>query len=195
MRTVRVLIGYESVLGNTRRVAEAVADGVRLAVPDAQVQCVQVGRLPPEPPAVDLFVLGGPTHFLRLPGERTRRMWVRGVLEASRGASGDPQHLEPGSAGPGVREWLAELDVPVTPLRTTPRAAAAFDTRQARVLAGGAARGIARGLRQHGYRLLAPPKGFVVEDVTGPLREGEADRALRWGVQLAGLVVPATSTG
>ena len=43
-------------------------------------------------------------------------------------------------------------------------------------LAGGAAHGIARRLRRHGYHRVSGPQGFVVEDAYGPLRGGERDR-------------------
>lgn len=191
---VRVLVAYESVMGNTRSVAESIGTGVRLAVSDAHVQCLHVSRLPVEPPDADLLVLGGPTHFHGLSGEWTRQLRVRGVVEASRRGSPDGyRQLEPGAAGPGVREWLAELEDLQAPATVpgTARLAAAFDTRLARLLAGGASRRIVKGLRRHGYRLIAPPQGFIVVDLAGPLRVGEVDRAQRWGAQLADLALSA----
>lgn len=197
---MRVLVGYESVLGHTRLVAEAVAAGLRrcaLPGPSPRVECAQVGRLSAPVRDVDLLVLGAPTHFLGLPGDRTRQLWVRGVVEASR--RGPHRHLEPGSTGPGLREFLADLP-DVVPVEadvvdcTDPRGAphqvqvplaAAFDTRLARPFAPGAARPIARCLRRHGYRLVLPPEGFLVTEVEGPLRAGELERAELWGEALA----------
>jgi hypothetical protein len=51
-------------------------------------------------------------------------------------------------------------------------------------MAGGAANGIARRLRHRGYEMVAPPAGFIVEDVEGPLRPGELERARAWGAGL-----------
>jgi hypothetical protein len=51
-------------------------------------------------------------------------------------------------------------------------------------MAGGAAHGIARRLRRHGYELVAEPEGFIIEDTEGPLRAGESDRAKAWGADL-----------
>src|SRR5216684_3082163 len=38
---MRVVIVYESLFGNTRRIAEAIAEGMREAAPEAQVSCVR----------------------------------------------------------------------------------------------------------------------------------------------------------
>ncbi len=87
--------------------------------------------------------------------------------------------VEPGATGPGVREWFRGL--PHAPVGSL---GAAFDTRGEVRMAGGAANGIARRLRHHGYELVAPPAGFIVEDVEGPLRPGELERARAWGAGL-----------
>ena len=52
-------------------------------------------------------------------------------------------------------------------------------------VADAVAAGIAKRLRNGGYRLAAPPEGFIVTGTEGPLREGELARAREWG---AGLV-------
>ncbi|HEY6796715.1 MAG TPA: hypothetical protein VI248_18740 [Kineosporiaceae bacterium] len=191
--TMRVLVVYESVMGNTRQVAEAVAAGVRDAAPRACVRCVPAARILAEPADADLVVAGGPTHFLGLPAERTRRLWVDGVLRQDRRAGG-PIRLEPWATGPGLREWFAQLGQPGEgdpELRAGAAGtggappAAAFDTRLDRPMAGSAARRIAHLLRRHGFRLIDRPEGFVVEDLHGPLRAGERERAEAWGARLA----------
>lgn len=200
---MRVLVGYESVMGNTRQIAEAIAAGAAHGAPGAVVHCVSVGTLSPDPPDVDLLVVGAPTHLFGLPSERTRRMWIRGIVDASRrGERLGRQRLEPGAAGPGLREWLDDLPGPGLPidadllravrpdLSPRPRWAAAFDTRLDRPFTGSAARRAARLLRHHGFRLAAPPEGFLVEDVPGPLRPGEGDRAFLWGAALTEVLVP-----
>jgi hypothetical protein len=201
-------------MGHTRQVAESIAAGLLGAAGAAsprsprspfQVQCVQVGWLSTDLPDVDLLVLGAPTHFLGLPAPQTRQLWVRGVVEASRRGSPEGHRLlEPGSAGPGLREFLAELPdavgdgslsaVPSPRGRLRQPLAAAFDTRLARPLAGGASRSIARGLRRHGYELALPPKGFLVSEMSGPLCEGELERAERWGARLAAQLVATPLT-
>ena len=187
---MQIVVVYESVMGNTRAIAEAVARGARAAVPGATVRCRPAARVLAEPIEADLVIVGGPTHFFGLPAERTRLRWVRGVLRRGR-AEGLTTRLEPGAAGPGLREWFDELtgdgDVGAAPRAAGPGGhprAAAFDTRLDRPLAGSAARRIAQLLRRHGYRVIAPPEGFIVEDLQGPLRAGECERAMAWGARL-----------
>lgn len=174
---MRVSIVYESLFGNTREVAEAVARGVHTAAPEAEVTCVAVPSAGTEVADADLLVLGAPTHALGMPSERTRKMWLRRE-DVEAGRSRDGHELEPGAAGPALRDWLDSV-----PGHRSGRAAA-FDTRLDKHLAGGAAPKLARRLRKHGYEVVAEPVGFVVEDMEGPLRAGELERAERWGADL-----------
>lgn len=200
---MRVLVAYESVMGNTRQIAEAVAAGARHGAPSAIVRCGSVRAIPPDAPDVDLLIVGAPTHLFGMPSERTRRMWIRAVVDASRrDAPAGHRRLEPGASGPGLREWLDELPRPGLPIDADlleavrpgvahpPRWAAVFDTRLDRPLAGSAARRAGRSLRRHGFRLAAPPEGFLVQDVPGPLKAGEVDRAYLWGAALSEVLVP-----
>ncbi len=68
---------------------------------------------------------------------------------------------------------------------------AAFDTRTATIWNkllpfGYAAPRIAQSLERSGGHLLAPPAGFVVEGIKGPIREGELERAAAWAKGLIG---------
>src|SRR5690349_11799885 len=70
---VRALVLYESLFGNTAAVADAVAEGIRAARPEAVVDCRRVDdHLRPD--EFDLVVLGAPTHFWRLTGTLSRAM-------------------------------------------------------------------------------------------------------------------------
>ena len=66
-------------------------------------------------------------------------------------------------------------------------AAAAFDTRMGTPTEKNAAASetIASRLRAAGCRLIAPPESFLVAGFTGPLVDGEEERAERWAVGLA----------
>ena len=96
---------------------------------------------------------------------------------------GSPTHG--GWYTPGVRDLLEALP----PLHGS--RVAAFDTRTAsiwnRLLPFGyAAPRITRKLEENGGSLLAPPEGFVVLGIEGPLKEGELERAAGWARRLAG---------
>lgn len=156
---------YESELGNTRAVAEAVADGMRRGL---EVELLDVGSAPlPHELDVELLVVGGPTHALGMSRPSTREDAAkRGGRVVDR----------------GIREWLADsqaLDV----------RAAAFDTHVRRPnLPGHAGRKAAKVLQRLGARLVAAPESFYVQDAEGPLLPGELDRARAWGAELAGLL-------
>lgn len=164
------LIVYESMWGNTRAVAEAVAEGI-----GSDVRVVRADEAPvPVPDDVDLLVLGAPTHAFSLPRVSTRRDAV---------SKGAPDETEP-----GVREWLGRLD-PAEHLDV-----ATFDTRVASVrhLPGSAARAAGKEVRRHHLGRLVGTVSFYVDDMAGPLIEGEVDRARAWG-QLLGAGHPADS--
>lgn len=66
--------------------------------------------------------------------------------------------------------------------------AAAFDTRIATKIVkifGYAAGRIASSLKKQGANLVLPPEGFFVTGTQGPLKEGELERAAKWGKDLA----------
>jgi hypothetical protein len=64
--------------------------------------------------------------------------------------------------------------------------AAAFDTRlpKSKFLTGSAAKGIAKRLSGRGYDVVGE-ESFLVDDMAGPLHEGELERAREWGRGLA----------
>ncbi|MBW0133898.1 flavodoxin family protein [Pseudonocardia abyssalis] len=171
------LVVVESMFGDTRRIADAVALGLGERV---HARVLQVG----DPDAVraaggaDLLVVGGPTHAFGLSRPATRR------AAAEQGA--------PGATEVGLREWLAAL-----PPASAGRTAAAFDTRADRPrLPGSAASAAARRLRRAGYAVVARPESFRVTATPGPLVAGEEERARVWGVNLvARLVLRAGDRG
>jgi hypothetical protein len=175
-----VAIVYESLFGNTRRVAEAIAEGFLGSRPDARVAVMDVDEASAgQVRQADLLVVGGPTHMLRMTTAHSRDVGMRSG-EGKAGAKAASRHSKDGTTAKGVREWLKAL-----PAAPPGQQAAAFDTRLASPLAGGAARSISRRLQDGGYEVVAEPKGFIVRDGRGPLRAGEEERARMWGVKLA----------
>ncbi|HMD56475.1 MAG TPA: hypothetical protein VKG82_03280 [Solirubrobacteraceae bacterium] len=166
---MNAVVVYESMYGNSRAVAEAVADALG-------AEAVAVHDAGDRPGNVDLLVVGGPTHVHGLSTVRSRQMAVSAADED--GAA----MVEPHAAGLGLREWLRDLE------HSDGAAAATFDTRLDRApwMTGVASRGIARRLRRRGYEVLAS-ESFLVDDSEGPLEEGELERASAWGAELARL--------
>jgi len=170
---MRSLVVYESWFGNTRQIAEKVAEALA-AEGDVQLRSVDDPR--PVLNHVDLIVVGAPTHVHGLSSERSRT----GAID-QRGLDGE--------AGIGARGWIEQLPLcggaPV----------AVFDTRADKpaLLVGSAAHGMVRRLRHRGYRLLVEPESFFVEGTPGPLEEGEIERAAEWGASLARQVVGAVA--
>jgi hypothetical protein len=160
---------YESVYGNTRAVAEAIAEGLG----DARV--LPVHEAADGAHGADLLVVGGPTHMHGLATIRSRQMGADAVKEDG-GADVEPGATEE----PGLRAWLRDLR------EGEGQKAAAFDTRLDRSpwLTGVASRGIAKRLRHLGYDVVES-ESFLVEDSEGPLADGELDRARDWGRKLA----------
>jgi hypothetical protein len=173
---MRALVVYESIYGNTRAIAEAIAEGL---APAGEVDVRPVQEADDE--GVDLLVVGGPTHMHGMTSSLSRRMAVKAGEE-------DGVPIEPGAREEqGLRQWLRKRS------SGEGRPAAAFDTRgdASPKLTGMAARGIARRLHGADFRLVADPESFLVEDSEGPLAEGELERARSWGATLAETAVQA----
>jgi hypothetical protein len=158
----RALIVYESMFGNTEAVARAIAEGLSDTV---VAELVDVTSAPTDVDA-DLLVVGAPTHAFSLSRPQTR---------SDAGSKGARQQA---TAGDGVREWLARVDL------AGPALAATFDTRIRRV-PGSAARAIRRRLRRRGLLVPFPAMSFYVTGTPGPLADGELARARDWGRHLA----------
>ncbi len=177
---MRAMVVYESMFGNTRDVARAVAEGIAPRMP---VELVEVSNAPTSIPAdVGLLVVGGPTHGHGLSNPTTRA--------DAEGRAGDRLV----SRGIGLSEWLEVVGTSGEPL-----AIAAFDTRikGPELIWGSAARAATKRLRARRFQVVAEPKSFLVGGPTGPmfdrLATGERERATAWGASVAATV--ATSVG
>ena len=100
---MRAVIVYESMFGSTKKVAEAIAEGL--------ADCAEVSVVPVTSAdahildGADLVVVGGPTHTHGMSRPSTRKMAVKRARKP-----GSEVELVPGAdSGPGVREWLASL--------------------------------------------------------------------------------------
>jgi hypothetical protein len=174
----RALVVYESLFGDARTIAQAIADGLSAHVP---VDVVAAAEAPTEiDPDVRLLVVGVPNHALSMPRQSTREGAVKQygaqIADTSR----------------GLKEWLN-----VVRIAGSGTLAAAFDTRSDHpkllMKMDHAARTEEKLLRALGLTLVAPAEHFFVTDARGPLVDGEEDHARRWGAALAESVAARAS--
>jgi Flavodoxin len=157
---------YESIYGNTGTVAEEIAAGlgdhgtVTLVAADQAVG------------PFEFLVAGAPTHAHGLPTKMSRA----GVEDAvdKRLAAGEDVVYHPTAGMRAFIDGLTESDG---------APAACFDTRfeKSAILTGSAAKVMAKKLKKLGYTIVAEPESFFVLDSEGPLKDGELDRARKWG--------------
>ena len=161
------LVVYESMFGNTARIANAIGRGLAergMAVTVAAIDDAEMLEIPA------LLVVGGPTHAHGLSTASTRAAAV---------ADHDNAFDEP-TMGEGLRAWLSSLP------EGRERSAAAFDTRISapKWITGSAARRIGDRLERHGYRLAIDPESFLVTR-HNEMVEGEPERAEAWAAALS----------
>ena len=152
------LVIYDSMFGNTEKIARAVGDGLRVRT---KVRVVPAGRVrEADWRGAALVVVGSPTRGF-LPTDT--------LVQLLRG-------LDAGALG---GTWAGAFD--------TRYRAEAIESVWLRFVVrkgGYAAERIAAQLQRAGARLVAPPEGFFVENTEGPLEAGELERAAGWASQL-----------
>lgn len=153
---------YDSVHGNTREIAQAIAKGLESAGPvrviaaaDADLDELREARL---------LVLGCPTHrFSSSPGMKALvGRLSRGSLDAVPFAVFDTRFALSDMPSP-----VLKAIVPIVGKRAW------------------AATHLARAAAKAGGRQVAEPEGFHVRETEGPLADGEVERANAWGRALA----------
>jgi len=148
---MKAVVIYDSVYGNTEKIAQAIGDGL---AGDAKV--VRVGDVnPSELQAFDLLIVGSPVHGGRATPaiEALLQQLPAHSLEGKRVAAFDTR-FESEEQGIGLRILMSVIRY--------------------------AAERIAKELAKKGGRLAAEPEGFIVEQKEGPLKQGELERASTW---------------
>ena len=168
---MKVLVVYESLYGSTAAVAGGIAETLHELGIEAQARPV-THIDPVESEGSDLLIVGGPTHAHGMSRANTRLA----------GAKDEKNTYPEPTVGAGLRDWLDEIP------RGNGRPAAAFDTRfdKPAIITGSAAKGFAKKLTHHGFRLVAEPESFFV--TAAGLEEGEMEHAAAWARSLAGMV-------
>ena len=174
----RALVVFESLFGDARTIAQAIAGGLS---PHLPVDVVAAAEAPAEVgPDVRLLVVGGPNHGLSMPRQSTRE----GAIAQYGAQIADTSR--------GLQEWLEAVRVD-----GGGTVAAAFDTRidhpKLLVRMDRAARTEEQLLRGHGLPIVAPAEHFYVTAARGPLADGEEERARQWGASLAEMVAADVS--
>jgi len=166
---MRSLVVYESMYGNTRQVAEAIADGCRRAGPASVVRAADFD--PSTLAELDLLVLGGPTHAWSMSRPKTR---LAAITNPGHGTPPVEAKLDES----GIRELLGSLGRPGCPV-------AVYDPRIGgpALITGRASAALAHRLRRRGVRPIGKPRSFLVNRAS-QLRSGELDRARLWGIEL-----------
>jgi hypothetical protein len=169
---MRALVVYESMFGNTRAVAEAMAKRLESA---GVTTTVAAATTAPDPAGYDLVLVGAPTHAHTLPQPSSRTEAAAWARDPAKGLT-----LEPTVRDAGVREWIEGLGT----LTPAPRFAA-FATRvdMPRIFTGDASTSIAKRLKQAGIREVE--KECYLVSTVNVLVDGEADRGATWAASLA----------
>lgn len=166
---MKALIIYESIFGNNKAVAEAIADGLS---PTGDVTVIEVGSAPVEiPEDVLLLVVGGPTHQFGMSRPSSRDIVAK-----------DPSRREDASRT-GVREWLDRKPRSHERLHTAVFCTGMAKPRFVRFF-GSAGKRIRKRLHRLNFDLIDPPQTFWVAGLSGPLVDGEGERARQWGESL-----------
>jgi len=161
---MKTLVVYDSVFGNTERIARAMggAFGGRGEVAVVRPDDAAGERLAD----LRLLVVGSPTRGFR-PTEA-----VAGFLQRA-SASG-----------------LGGIKVAAFDTRLSAEETKSPIVRFVVKRGGYAAKRIADELARIGGELVAPPEGFYVLDSQGPLRDGELERAAGWAKRIAAASLP-----
>lgn len=158
---MRVLIVYDSIFGNTEKVALALKNGVK---EPHTVQMVKVDAFSSTLLAgVDLLLVGSPTRGFRPTGAISAML-----KELSQDAL------------VGIK--VAAFDTRISMKETNSKFLKVMAS-----LFGYAAEPISKALVKHGGTLASETHWFIVGDKEGPLREGELEHAQTWMIQLIGV--------
>ena len=156
---MQALVIYDSVFGNTEKIAQSIASGLRAT---HETQCLRAGSVSvTQIRAADIIVMGSPTRSFRAtPATQSVLESIpSGALQGKKVAAFDTRLLMTGVKGLLFRRIIDK--------------------------GGYAAPLIASELQSKAGTLALPAEGFFVKGEEGPLVTGELERAVDWGVKLA----------
>ena len=156
---MQALVIFDSVFGNTEKIAQSIAAGLRTA---HETQCLRAGAVSvAQINAADIIVMGSPTRSFRAtPATHSVLEAIpSAALQGKKVAAFDTRILMTGVKGLLFRKIIDK--------------------------GGYAAPIIASGLESKAGAMALPAEGFFVKGEEGPLVDGELERAVDWGKKLA----------
>ena len=151
---MKVLIIYDSVFGNTEKIAQAIGNSLSSK---ENVETLRVNDVKPEQLiGLELLIVGSPTRVFK-PIKAIMNFLNKIPLNVLKGVK------------------VAAFDTRIS--------TADVNSRLLNILVklfGYAAKPIAYKLEKKGGSLIIPPEGFFVKDSEGPLKDGELERAADW---------------
>lgn len=155
---MKALIVYDSVFGNTEKIAKAIGDSL------AGLECAEVVKVTEvkleQLQGTDLLIVGSPTRAFK-PTKAIVDFLIRIPSGGLKGID------------------VAAFDTRVNTEDVNSRILNGFVK-----IFGYAAKPIADKLQKKSGNLIIPPEGFFVKDSEGPLKEGELERAAQWAKQV-----------
>ena len=151
---MKALVIYDSVFGNTEKVAQAIGKALEA---QAEVSVLKVGDVPAQFwNGLDALIVGSPTRaFSATPAAIKLLSGIPGqALQGVRVAAFDTR-VDVETVDSGILRFMAKLF-------------------------GYAAEPLAARMRKKGGQQALSPAGFIVEGTEGPMLEGEFERAAEW---------------
>lgn len=155
---MQALVIYDSVFGNTKKIAQSIAAGLHTA---HETQCLRAGSVSvAQITSADIIVMGSPTRSFRAtPATHSVLDSIpSATLQGKKVAAFDTRLLMTGVKGLLFRKIIDK--------------------------GGYAAPIIASALESKAGTLSLPAEGFFVKGEEGPLVDGELERAVDWGRKL-----------
>lgn len=155
---MKALVIYDSVFGNTEKIARAIGKGLESKM---DVEILRISDVKPEQlPGVELLIVGSPTRKFS-PTAATTNL-IKKI---------------PTNGLKSVRAAAFDTRISVTDINSR------FLNFMVKLF-GYAAEPVANRLRKKGAELIASPEGFIVNDTEGPLKDGELERAADWAAKI-----------
>jgi flavodoxin len=155
---MNAIIIYDSVFGNTGKVANTIGDTIAAALASqGQTKTIPIGEITTEQlQGVNLLIIGSPTRSFR-PTEAVSK-FLKSL----------------------PKNYLAEAKVAAFDTRIDLETIDSSALRFIVDKGGYAASTIAKLMQKKGGKLVLPPEGFLVTGEKGPLKDGELARAIDW---------------